>query len=76
VAEQFERYDGSTPRGADCGRKVEIINVANGKSVQATVADRCPGCKNINSLDLSQAAFDAIGDEATGVLSIKWKFLD
>ncbi|VDB83042.1 unnamed protein product [Peniophora sp. CBMAI 1063] len=71
VAVQEDRMNSSL-----CGKKVEIINTANGKSVEATVQDTCPGCANANSLDLSVAAFDAIGDEATGVLNIKWKFLD
>lgn len=70
VAVQIDRMNPSL-----CGKKVEITNTANGKTVTATVADTCPGCKNNNSLDLSRAAFDAIGDEATGVLNIAWKFL-
>lgn len=44
------------------------------KSVTAIVADECPGCSTADSLDLSTGAFDAIGDEDTGVLSISWYF--
>jgi expansin (peptidoglycan-binding protein) len=71
VAVQIDRMNSSL-----CGKKVEITNTANGKTVIATVEDTCPGCKGPNSLDLSHGAFDAIGVEATGVLPISWKFLD
>ncbi|KAL8287007.1 hypothetical protein RQP46_004013 [Phenoliferia psychrophenolica] len=59
---------------AKCGKTVVITNTANGKSVTAKVADECPGCSSKYSLDLSTGAFDAIGDEDTGVLSITWYF--
>lgn len=46
-------------------------NTANGKTVVATVQDECPTC-NVgtiaNDLDLSLAAFNAIGDQNTGVV--------
>lgn len=54
--------------GSNCGRSLVITNKANGKSTTATVTDMCPGCKNSQSLDLSTAAFNAIGDPDTGVL--------
>lgn len=41
---------------------------------QATVADACPSCTSEYSLDLSTGTFDAIGEEATGVLDITWYF--
>ncbi|KAK4698985.1 hypothetical protein P7C70_g7284, partial [Phenoliferia sp. Uapishka_3] len=56
-----------------CGSKVKVTNTATGKSVTATVADECPGCAS-ESLDLSTGAFDSIGDEDTGVLSITWSY--
>jgi len=71
VAVQAQRMEPSL-----CGKQVLITNTANGKSVTATIQDTCPGCQgNRNSLDLSHGAFDAIGDEATGVLPIKWVML-
>ncbi|KAI0322212.1 RlpA-like double-psi beta-barrel-protein domain-containing protein-containing protein [Amylostereum chailletii] len=71
VAVQEQRMNSSL-----CGKKVLIMNTANGKTVEATVADTCPSCQgNANSLDLSHGAFDAIGDENTGVLPIVWMFL-
>lgn len=75
VALQMARYGSGSNNAPDCGRQVEIKNDANGKTVVATVADACPGCANYNSLDLSVGAFDAIGDQATGVLDISWKFI-
>merc|ERR1712093_388494 len=57
--------------GAHCGKYVTLTNQANGKSVRAKVADECPGC-SYGSLDLSLAAFKAIGNLDTGVLSLKW----
>ena len=53
-----------------------MTNTQNGKSVVATVADQCPGCQgNPNSLDLSQGAFDAIADEAQGVVPIEYTYV-
>ncbi|KAK4052103.1 hypothetical protein OIV83_002397 [Microbotryomycetes sp. JL201] len=59
--------------GSHCGQTVHITNTANGKSVDATVADLCPGC-SWGDLDLSVAAFDAIGAQESGVLPITWSF--
>ncbi|GAA5893366.1 hypothetical protein JCM5296_004857 [Sporobolomyces johnsonii] len=72
VALQTEMY-GS---GSYCGKTVVITNTANGKSVTAIVQDECPGCSSSTSLDLSTGAFDSIGDEDTGELSISWYFSD
>ncbi|KAG0328438.1 hypothetical protein BGZ99_005303 [Dissophora globulifera] len=59
-----------------CGRKVHITNTANGKSVVATIVDKCPGDECAwGSLDLSPAAFNAIGNQAQGVLSISWNYV-
>lgn len=55
-----------------CGKQVTITNTANGKTVTVTVADDCPTCSNANSIDLSVAAFNALGDESQGVLPISW----
>ncbi|GAA5941837.1 hypothetical protein JCM3775_004778 [Rhodotorula graminis] len=62
--------------GSYCGKTVVVTNTSNGKSVTATVADECPGCSTSESLDLSTGAFDSIGDEDTGELSISWSFSD
>ncbi|GAA5879297.1 hypothetical protein JCM16303_003155 [Sporobolomyces ruberrimus] len=74
VALQMARYGTSSNSNPDCGKTVIIKNNANGKTTEAQVWDACPGCANYNSLDLSVAAFDAIGDQATGVLDISWQW--
>ncbi|GAA5822960.1 hypothetical protein JCM11251_004437 [Rhodosporidiobolus azoricus] len=56
-----------------CGKTVHIKNTANGQTVTATVADTCPSC-SYGSLDLSEAAFGAIGSYGSGVLPISWSF--
>jgi len=39
----MSRYGTSSNSNPDCGRQVEITNVANGKTTTAKVADACPG---------------------------------
>ncbi|KAI4221686.1 MAG: hypothetical protein L6R36_006711, partial [Xanthoria steineri] len=63
-----------------CGRKIEITNTGGGqnnngqgKVIQATVADTCPGCDS-NHLDLSHGAFQALTGGALdppGVFNIR-----
>ncbi|GAA5823201.1 hypothetical protein JCM5353_005117 [Sporobolomyces roseus] len=54
-----------------CGRSVHISY--GGKSINAVVADTCPGCGS-GSLDLSRGAFAALGSYDQGVLPISWSF--
>jgi len=58
-----------------CGRQVSVTNAATQQSVTVTIADKCPGCKNAQSIDLSQGAFDTIASEAQGVVPITWILL-
>ena len=62
------RYGNSGQKSALCGRKVKILNPANGKSVTVTIADDCPTCKNSNSIDLSVSAFTQIATKAQGMV--------
>ncbi|KAG0146459.1 hypothetical protein CROQUDRAFT_92599 [Cronartium quercuum f. sp. fusiforme G11] len=71
VALPTHMYDG----GVHCGKSVMIKNTANGKTVVAKVQDMCPGCPSSDSLDLSTGAYDALGSEDTGVLSIQWGYI-
>ncbi|BGP53987.1 hypothetical protein JCM8202_002985 [Rhodotorula sphaerocarpa] len=59
--------------GAHCGQSVWIRNTQNGKSINAVVADTCPGCGGQN-IDLSKGAFGALGAYSQGVLPINWGF--
>jgi expansin (peptidoglycan-binding protein) len=54
-------------------RLSSITNTANGRRVEARVRDSCPPCGE-DDLDLSPAAFKALGHLDEGVLSIKWNF--
>lgn len=66
--------DSAMYNGDLCGKKVKITNTATGATVTATVADECPTCASSGSLDLSVAAFQAIGNLNDGVESIKWSY--
>ncbi|RXK40016.1 hypothetical protein M231_02656 [Tremella mesenterica] len=63
-------------RGGNCGQKVRITNVANGKTVVATTVDECQTCA-LDGLDISPPAFEAINDDriGDGTLEIDWSFL-
>jgi len=67
--------DSALYNGDLCGKHVLIIDIANGKSVTATVADECPTCTNANSIDMSVAAFEALADKSVGQISIKWEYV-
>ncbi|GAA5884903.1 hypothetical protein JCM16303_005342 [Sporobolomyces ruberrimus] len=72
VALDYRLYGDLSKQSKYCGKSLTIKNTANGKSITATVADSCPTCESKYSLDLSEAAFGAIGDYDTGVLPIEW----
>jgi expansin (peptidoglycan-binding protein) len=59
-----------------CGRRVRIIrDDDNGKTVDVTIKDACEGCPTYDSIDLSLAAFQALGDLQEGVINMHWYFL-
>ncbi|KAJ7632679.1 barwin-like endoglucanase [Roridomyces roridus] len=72
VALQTAQYD----NGSNCGRTVEIVDLNNGKTHTATVADECPTCSNEECLDMSQSLFEFFEALSVGEMSIKWKFTD
>ncbi|EKM55357.1 uncharacterized protein PHACADRAFT_255931 [Phanerochaete carnosa HHB-10118-sp] len=63
--------------GKYCGMKVLLTNLATGATTQATVADECPGCRSMYSLDLSQGAFNALSGNnlGMGVFPLGWSFV-
>ena len=52
-----------------CGQKIYIQ--ANGKTIEATVADTCPTC-DWGSVDLSVGAFQQLSSLDTGIFPITW----
>lgn len=69
VAMNYAQYNNGSP----CHKVVVIKNKANNRVVKAKVTDECPSCA-YGSLDLSPAAFQALGDLDTGVLPISWSW--
>ena len=57
------------------GTKVKVTNPKNGESVVVTVNDRGP-FHSSRALDLSKAAFDEIGNLASGTMAIEYQILD
>lgn len=57
------------------GTKVKVTNPKNGESVVVTINDRGP-FHSSRALDLSKAAFDEIGNLASGQLAIEYQILD
>ncbi len=56
------------------GSKVRVINPSSGKSVIVRINDRGPYVGG-RCLDLSEAAFDAIGNTGSGVMTVKYQVL-
>ncbi|KAI8335823.1 RlpA-like double-psi beta-barrel-protein domain-containing protein-containing protein, partial [Chlamydoabsidia padenii] len=54
-----------------CGETIQVET--DDGSVSARVVDTCPAC-DADSIDLSPAAFDEIGDRARGRVDITWSF--
>lgn len=57
------------------GTKVKVTNPKTGESVVVTINDRGPFIKS-RGLDLSKAAFDAIGNLKSGVMQVQYQVLD
>ncbi|KAJ2402721.1 hypothetical protein GGI23_000505 [Coemansia sp. RSA 2559] len=73
-AEQYgSSSSGNSNSASVCGKCAQVKG-PNGQ-VKVKVTDKCPSCKS-GDLDLSPAAFDKIGSEAAGRISISWSFVD
>lgn len=53
-----------------CGTEIEVKY--NGNSVKAKIMDLCPGCKGQDDVDLSRAAWKALGITETTRLKASW----
>ncbi|KAI0768765.1 RlpA-like double-psi beta-barrel-protein domain-containing protein-containing protein [Trametes elegans] len=58
--------------GRNCGRRLGIS--FQGKYVEATAVDLCPGCARYG-LDLSPAAFNSLASPDLGRIQVDWHFL-
>ncbi|KAL0468008.1 RlpA-like double-psi beta-barrel-containing domain-containing protein [Neurospora intermedia] len=72
-----EQFDPSTPNGNPnrnslCGRRIRVN--ANGRSVTATLVDRCTQCP-YGGLDLSPAAFSVLASTDVGVVQGSWDWV-
>ncbi|MET9342593.1 septal ring lytic transglycosylase RlpA family protein [Nonomuraea sp. NPDC003804] len=56
------------------GSKVRVINPSNGKDIVVRINDRGPYTGG-RCLDLSEAAFSAIGNTGSGVMTVKYQVL-
>lgn len=52
-----------------CGHKLKVSN--GQKAITVEITDQCPSCADTH-LDLSPAAFQALGAEEKGVLNVSW----
>ncbi len=57
------------------GSKINVTNVANGRSVVATVNDRGPFVRG-RIVDLSKSAFNSIADTSSGVINVQIEVID
>lgn len=60
-------YGNTGSQSSYCGKTIRIT--WGGKSVDVVVADACPTCSNPSSVDLSEAAFQALAPLDTGLLT-------
>lgn len=73
ISIEQQRYDASL-----CGQTVSITNLNKGITINAVIADMCPGCGgNANSLDLSIGSWEAIGQSTAdgSQVPITWTLL-
>ena len=74
-----ERYnhslDTAAHRKIPFGSKINVTNIASGKSVVCTVNDRGPFIRG-RIVDLSKAAFDSIADRSEGVIDVEIKVIE
>ncbi|MCJ1370073.1 hypothetical protein MMC20_001285 [Loxospora ochrophaea] len=65
------------PTNPLCGKTIQITNPATGSSATGTLVDRCGGCPNGTSLDLSPSLFSQLASQSEGnVGGIEWFFTD
>ncbi|KAF7328266.1 hypothetical protein MVEN_02566500 [Mycena venus] len=60
--------------GSHCGQTVNVQY--QGRTIQVSVQDLCPGCQGANGIDLSEGAIAALDSnyKIDGVISVVWSF--
>ncbi|KAF8994921.1 RlpA-like double-psi beta-barrel-protein domain-containing protein-containing protein, partial [Cyathus striatus] len=58
--------------GAHCWQHIQVHY--QGKTIDATVVDSCPGCSQY-SIDLSPAAFSALAPLDAGRIQVDWNYV-
>ncbi|KAF8181052.1 RlpA-like double-psi beta-barrel-protein domain-containing protein-containing protein [Pholiota molesta] len=58
--------------GQHCGQQIQVQY--QGRTVQATVEDTCPGCSQ-GSIDLTPAAFQQLASLDAGRIQVTWNFI-
>ncbi|CAK5264145.1 unnamed protein product [Mycena citricolor] len=73
----FDSFPGATAnpnKNPICGKKIKAT--FKGKSVVATVEDRCAGCAGAADLDFTEAGFKKLASLSVGRLhGVKWEFV-
>jgi expansin (peptidoglycan-binding protein) len=77
VALNYVDFDPHTPNDNPnnndlCGRRIRASY--NGKTVEATIVDRCPGCPQ-GGLDFSPVAFQALANLDVGIIQGTWDYI-
>ncbi|KAF8970646.1 RlpA-like double-psi beta-barrel-protein domain-containing protein-containing protein [Flammula alnicola] len=68
VALSTAEYNG----GAHCYQHIKVSY--QGKTIDATVVDSCPGCSQY-SIDLSPSAFEALAPLDAGRIQVDWHYV-
>ncbi|TCD63245.1 hypothetical protein EIP91_005801 [Steccherinum ochraceum] len=59
--------------GQNCNKWISITNTATGATAKGQIRDKCPGCPG-DSIDMSPALFQQLGNLDQGVLQVAWHF--
>ncbi|KAH8113676.1 hypothetical protein DFH11DRAFT_1510138, partial [Phellopilus nigrolimitatus] len=63
---------GSGYPGPNCFKQISIT--ANGKTANAQIVDKCPGCP-YGGLDLTEGLFEYFAPTSVGVLTGSWNYV-
>ncbi|KAJ7328493.1 barwin-like endoglucanase [Mycena albidolilacea] len=74
---EFDSFPGAGPNpntNPICGKQIQATS--GGRTVTATVVDRCAGCAGAADLDFSEAAFAQLADPSVGrIHGVQWDFV-